>query len=88
VLVTAALDAELERRRAVLARLDDRENHRPFDLLADEASRLWDWMDDTPPLNTFVADFDGDPANAAGAAMLASRSTDRLSADRQVFGLR
>ena len=87
VLVTAALDAELERRRAVLARLDDRENHHdPFDLLADEASRLWDWMDDTPPLNTFVADFDGDPANAAeGSDARVALYRSVLSADRQVL---
>jgi hypothetical protein len=87
VLVTSALDAELERRGAVLARLDDRENHHdPLDLLADEAGLLWDWMDDTPPVNTFVADFDGDPGNAAAgsdARIALYRSV--LSADRQVL---
>src|SRR5262245_11605835 len=37
VLVTAALDGELERRHAVLARLDDRENHHdPADLMRSE----------------------------------------------------
>ncbi|HEY3200416.1 MAG TPA: hypothetical protein VGK55_07725 [Actinomycetes bacterium] len=87
VLVTAALDAELERRHAVLARLDDRENHHdPLDLLADEASRLWDWMDDTPPVNTFVADFDGDPADAAvGSDARVALYRSVLSADRQVL---
>ena len=87
VLVTAALDAELERRHAVLARLDDRENHHdPLDLLADEVNRLWDWMDDTPPVNTFVADFDGDPANAAvGSDARVALYRSVLSADRQVL---
>jgi hypothetical protein len=87
VLVTAALDAELERRGAALARLDDRENHHdPLDLLADEAGRLWDWIDDTPPVTTFVADFDGDPGNAtvaSDARLALYRSV--LSADRQVL---
>ncbi len=87
VLVTAALDAELERRGAVLARLDDRENHHdPLDLLADEAGRLWDWIDGTPPVNTFVADFDGDAGNAivgSDARIALYRSV--LSADRQVL---
>jgi hypothetical protein len=87
VLVAAALDAELERRGAVLARLDDRENHHdPLDLLADEAGRAWDWIDDTPPVNTFVADFDSDPGNAivgSDARIALYRSV--LSADRQVL---
>jgi hypothetical protein len=87
VLVTAALDAELERRAAVLARLDDRENHHDaVDLLADEAGRLWDWIDDTPPVNTFVADFDGDAGDASvGSDARIALYRSVLSADRQVL---
>jgi hypothetical protein len=87
VLVAAALDAELDRRGAVLGRLDDRENHDgPLDLLADEADRLWDWIDDMPAVNTFVADFDGDAGNAtAGSDARIALYRSVLSADRQVL---
>ncbi len=87
ILVTAALDAELNRRSKVLARLDDRENHAgPLDTLQDVTSRLWDRVNDTAPISSFVADFESDPGNAAAASdARTALYTSVLDSDRQIL---